>query len=210
MTLRAFKCQSVSGRRECAENALTIVELMVTMVVFGLTIVALIYSNLYGMRQDELVNSKLGASDSSRRGFEVLMRDVRSAKIWLLGNGNLSSFTPVANGSAQQGNALKVCLSTDTNTYILYYFDTSARQLRRGHSGAGATKMIAQNLTNAMYFRAEDYRGVMQYDLSHKDVIHVWMEFAQFQYPMTKVGPGYYYDYYKMEFRLTSHVPDGP
>ena len=35
------------------------------------------------------------------------------------------------------------------------------------------------------------------------------MEFCQYQYPLTKVGPGYFYDSYKSEFKLSSHVPDG-
>ena len=189
---------------------MTIVELMVSMSIFGLAVVGVVYVNLFGMRQDELVQSKLGASDQSRRGFEMLARDVRSAKIWQVGDGTAYSFNPVPNGTAQQGTALRVCMTTDTNNFIVYYFDTARRELRRGHSGVSTTRLIAKDLTNTMTFKAETYRGDTQYDLSHKGVINVKMEFAQYQYPMTKVGPGYYYDYYKMEFRLTSHVPDGP
>jgi hypothetical protein len=60
-----------------------------------------------------------------------------------------------------------------------------------------------------MYFRAEDYLGKVKTDLSYKYVIRVVMEFCQYQYPLTRVGPGYYYDYYKMEFKITPHCPDG-
>jgi len=59
-------------------------------------------------------------------------------------------------------------------------------------------------------FRAENYRGVTQTDLTHKGVVGVLLEFAEYQYPMTQVGPGLRYDYYKMEFKVTPHVPDGP
>ncbi len=69
--------------------------------------------------------------------------------------------------------------------------------------------VIAQNLTNRMFFRAEDYLGNIKTDLSYKYVVHIVMEFYQYQYPLTKVGPGYYYDYYKMEFKITPHCPDG-
>ena len=41
-------------------------------------------------------------------------------------------------------------------------------------------------------------------------MIHTSLQFAEFQYPLTKVGTNYFYDYYKMEFRFTPHVPDGP
>jgi hypothetical protein len=210
--MKAFFIQgrTVAGNTARREQALTLVEMMVAMSVFSLVTIGLVYTQLFALRQDELANSKLGASDSSRRGFNVLADDVRSAKIWQVGNGNLSTFTPIANGTAQQGTALKVNLTTDTNSFVLYYFDTATRELRRRHSGVTCSKLIAQNLTNTMYFRTENYRGDVQTNLSHKGVVNVAMEFAQYQYPLTKVGPGYYYDYYKMEFRLTSHIPDGP
>lgn len=191
-------------------RGLTLVEMMVSMGLFSLVVIGLIYSHMFGMRQDQLVQSKLGASDQSRRGFDLLARDVRSSKYWQIGNGGYSSFTPIPNGDMQEGNALKVHLTTATNIFIVYYFDTARRELRRRQTGTTTTKLIASGLTNNMFFRAEDYRGDVQYDLSHKGVVHCWMEFAQYQYPLTKVGPTYYYNYYKMEFRLTSHVPDGP
>lgn len=196
------------ARRE--QRALTLVEMMVAMSVFSLVSIGLVYTHIFALRQDELANSKLGASDSSRRGFNLLADDVRSSKIWQVGNGNASTFTPINNGEAQQGTALKVHLTTDTNNYVIYYFDTTQRELRRRKSGGTGTKLIAQYLTNTMYFRAENYRGTTQTNWTHKGVVNVAMQFAQYQYPLTRVGPGYYYDYYKMEFRLTSHVPDGP
>lgn len=192
------------------KQALTIVEMMVAMSLFSLVTLGLVYTHLFALRQDELANSKLGASDSSRRGFNMLSDDVRSAKVWQVGNGGQNSFTPIANGLAQQGTALKVNLTTDTNKYVLYYFDTAAGELRRRKSDATGSKLIAQNLTNTMYFRAENHRGDTQTNWTHKGVINVAMQFYQYQFPLTRVGPGYYYDYYKMEFRLTSHIPDGP
>ena len=47
---------------------------------------------------------------------------IRSAKIWDIGNGDSTSFTAIPNGTTQQGNALKVSLTTDTNHFIIYYF----------------------------------------------------------------------------------------
>ena len=204
-----MKQRLAAGNAARGELALTLVEMMVAMSVFSLVTIGLVYTQLFALRQDELANSKLGASDSSRRGFSMLADDVRGAKIWQVGNGNLTTFTPIANGTAQQGTALKINRTVDTNSYILYYFDTTHGELRRRHSGDTGTKLIAQNLTNSMYFREEDYKGVLQTDLSHKDVIYVLLDFTQYQYPLTMVGPGYFYDRYTMEFRLTSHIPDG-
>lgn len=190
-------------------EAHTLVEMLISVAVFSLVVLALVYSHLFGLRQNELVTSKLGASDQSRGSFDKLALDVRSAKLWNVGNGDASSFTPIPNGSPQQGNALQLHLTTDTSTYIRYFFDTQNRELRRIHSSDTQSTLVAQHLTNTMYFRAEDYRGNVQTDLNHKGVINVMLQFYQYQYPVTRVGPGNYYDFYKMEFKVTPHVPDG-
>jgi hypothetical protein len=192
------------------QRAFTLVETMVTMGLFSLVVIAFVYTHIFGLKQDQLVQSKLGASDQSRRGFDVLASDIRAAKIWDIGNGNQASFTTIPNGTAQQGNALQLGLTTNKSVYIRYFFNASEGTLNRMHSPANSPiTVLARNLTNAMYFRAENHRGNVQTNLTHKGIINVRLEFCQYQYPLTLVGTGYYYDYYKMEFRLTPHVPDG-
>jgi Tfp pilus assembly protein PilW len=188
---------------------LTLVEMMVSTGIFSLAVLGLVYTQMFGMRQDQLVNSKSGACEQARVSFNDLTTDIRSAKLWQIGNGNLSAFTPIPNGTSQQGNALQLSLTTDTNQFILYFFDTNSCQLRRGHSGSTAYKTIVQYLTNTMYFRAETPHGDIQTDLSHKGVINVVLQLAQYQYPLTRIGPGYYYNFYEMQFRITPHIPDG-
>jgi len=188
----------------------TLPELMVVSALFGLIVIGSVYCQVFGMRQDQWVNSKIGASEMARQGFNDLANDVRAAKIWQIGKGDLSSFTGIPLGTNQQGNALKLCMTTDTNQYYLYFFDTNACKLYRGHSGSRTVTCVAQYLTNTMYFQAQNYRGENQTELTHKGVIAVAMQFWQYQYPITKVGPGCLYDYYKTELRLTPHVPDGP
>jgi len=195
---------------------MTLVELIIAMGIFAGVSVGLLYTHLFCLRQDQLTNSKLGASDQSRRSFGVLTTDVRAAKIWDIGNSpNGSTFTEIADDTPQQGNALRLSYSTNIADGVLYYFDTNnmandGGKLFRIRQSDGDTRLIASFLTNNMFFRVEDYRGNTETNRSHKAVIKVLMEFAQYQYPLTKVGPGYFYDYYKMEFKLTSHVPDGP
>lgn len=184
------------------------------MSIFSLVVLAVVYSHMFGMRQDELVNSKLGASDQSRRGFDLLARDIRSCKSWQVGNGNDSTFTAIPNGTLQKGNAVRISMTLATNTFTYYNFvvnptNDAYSELHRRKTSVSGYKVIAKGLTNNMYFQSEDYRGtIVQSNLLHNMVLHTWMEFAQYQYPLTKVGPSHYYDYYKMEFRLTSHQPD--
>lgn len=210
MKTKSIPLPSQVGCSSAGERALTLVELMVTVAVFSLVVVALVYAHLFGLKQNELVISKLGASDQSRIGFDKLTLDIRSAKLWDVGQGDADSFEAIANGSPQQGTALQLNLTTDKSKFVRYYFDTDKGELRRIRSGETEGQLIAGYLTNSMYFRAEDYRGNVQTDLNHKGVIGVRLEFCQYQYPLTRVGPGNYYDYYKLEFKVTPHVPDGP
>jgi hypothetical protein len=205
--MRTFKPGRATRQRQWG---LTLSEMMVASGVFSLMVIGFVYCQMFGMRLDQLVNSKIGASEQARLSFNDLSSDIRSAKIWQVGNKGASGFTGIANGSNQCGNALKVSLTTDTNAYYMYYFDTNACKLMRTHSGSADSRCLARFLTNTMYFQAQRYNGANQTDLSHKGVISVVMQFCQYQYPITKVGPGNYYDYYRMELRVTPHAPDGP
>ena len=191
------------------QGAFTLIEMTVTSAIFSLVVLATVSTQIFGLKQDELAQSKLGASDASRKGFDRMSLDVRSAKIWSVGNMSSTNYVAIPNGSSQQGTAIQISLTTDTNYYIQYYFDTNKGALYRQHSSQG-TALVATNLTGSLYFQAEDYKGALQSTLSHKGVIHVMLQFAQYQYPKVIVGAGYLYDYYKLEFRLTPHVPDGP
>lgn len=196
-------------------HGLTLVETMVAMSVFSLAMVGAIYTHLFGLRQDQLAQSKLGASDQSRYGFGMMCRDVRMAKGWAIGNATGSSFTPIPINTAQQGNAVRLFPTTtnnfviNSNIYVIYYFDTVNRELRRRTNTSAFTR-IATDLTNSMFFRAEDYRGNTLTVPIYRANVRTVMEIAQYQYPLTRVGNGFYYDYYKMEFLVTSHAPDGP
>ena len=185
----------------------TLVELMVAMSIFGLVAAGAIAAHIFGLRQNQLVESKLGASDLSRRVFGKITSEIRAAQMLRIGNGALTDFTAVTNGALQQGNALQFSLTANTNVFIRYYFETNNARLCRMASGVSGCKVIANYLTNSMFFRAEDYRGSNVTDLAYKYVVQVAMEFCQYQYPLTRVGPGYYYDYYRLQFKVTPHCP---
>jgi len=199
------KAAAAARVRRC--QGLTLVEMTVTMGIFALVVIGFVYANLFGMRYDELICSKLGASEQSRMSFDKLTGDIRASKMWHIGNGDQTSFTPLPNATNQLGNAVQLNLTTDTNSYIRYYFETNNARLCRMTS-AGEYKVIAQNLTNSMYFHAEDYTNRLVTDLQYKYVIVTTMEFCQYQFPKTYVGPGYYYDYYKIQFKVASHCPN--
>ncbi len=188
---------------------MTLTEAMVASAVFSLVVLGTVYTQIFCMRFNELASSKMGASDEGRHNFDKLTADIRSAKVWQIGYLSGTNFTAISNTLAQVGTALQLCPTSDTNAWVRYYFDTNAGQLYRLASGASAPVSMAQSLTNAsglgMSFRAQNYLGSNMFDLQYKYVILTTLEFCQYQYPLTRVGPGNYYDYYRIQFRVGSH-----
>ena len=191
-------------------HGLTLVEMMITMSIFGLVVAGFISLQLFGLRQSQLVESKLGASDQSRVLLEKMGSEIRSAKTWYVGSMSGTTFTPVTDGQPQIGTALRVFNSSNTNAWITYYFNTGAGTLLRAQSGVAGVRTVAEDLTNSMTFQAENFQGVVQTNRAWRNCIRVILEFAQFQYPLTKVGPGYLYDYYKIEYKVSPHCPTLP
>jgi hypothetical protein len=195
------------------------VEMMVTIAIFIMLVTAFISANIFGLRYDELVCSKLGASEQSRRSFQQLTADIRASKFWRIGAGNQTSFTPLSNASLMIGNALQLNLTTDTNIFVRYYFETNGPFTIQPNgrlcrlTSSGEFTVCAQYLTNAsgtsMVFQAQNYLGVdVLNDYQYKYVIDTLMEFYQYQFPKTVVGPGYYYDYYRIDLKAASHSPN--
>lgn len=211
---RVFVANCFTGR----ESGLSIVEMMVSIAIFVLLMMAVIYANIFGMRYDELVCSKLGASEQSRRSFATLTSDIRSSKIWRIGTGSLTTFTPLPNASNMVGNAIQLSSTTDTNIWVRYYFETYGAFTTQPNgrlcrvTSAGQYTICAQYLTNSsgtsMVFSAQNYLGQQMSDYQAKYIIDTLMEFSQYQYPKTYVGPGLYYDYYRIELRTVSHNAD--
>jgi hypothetical protein len=226
-TLSFPKPRPVRALRHRRVQAFTLAEMLVSVSIFVFMALGIIYAMMAGMRYDQLVCSKLGASDKSRMSFDLLTGEIRSAKSWSIGNitgNNKSTFTPCGNATAQQGNALS--LTNASGVWVRYWFDTNNYQLCRGPGGAATNQIIAQSLTNSgnalmpmsMTFHAEQRTNDnlvtsisasdIQQDLQYKYVIVTTMEFCQFQYPLTKVGPGYYYNYYCIRIKAASHCPN--
>jgi len=207
-TLQASK--SSTSARKPSQWALTLIELMVTMVIFSLVVLALVSVHLFGMKYDSVVGSALGASDQSRMSLGQLLAEIRKANRYYIGYLVGTNFTGDAAGLAQQGNTLKLYWTQngDTNHYAQYSLDTTSSELRRTETGSSGYDVTAQYLTNTTQFGAnsnifvaEDPSGAVQTTDNAKWVIHVTLQFYQYKYPKTLVGPGQYYDYYKMEFK---------
>lgn len=209
-----------SGRHGSTSNsrgAHTLIEVMFASAIMTMVVFALLSAHLMGLRENQLVESKAGASDSSRRVLNQLPVDIRTAKMWAVGNLSGTTFTDIADGSAQRGTALQLFQTTNGSQYILYFFDTSDSvhsngKLLRTVSTNWNPVVLASNLINSLYFQAEDYNGVVATNegtsKAYKNVIHTTLQFCQFQYPLTPVGTNGLFDFYILNFKATPHLPE--
>jgi len=183
---------------------------MITMVIFSVTVLALIYVHIFGLRYDGVIGSQLGASDQSRMAFGHLLDDIRRAGLYKIGTLSGTNFTGDVAGAPQQGNTIRLWVYTNTTAFVQYSLDTASCELRRTETGVSGYDVTAQYLTNTASFGcnsnifvAEDGAGNVNTTLNLKWVVHVTLQFYQYKYPKTTVGPGYYYDFYKLEFRAS-------
>ena len=65
---------------------------------------------------------------------------------------------------------------------------------------------VADFITNNIVFTSEDCFGNVLTNNQNNRVISLKLQFYQVQYPITRIGPGNYYDYYQLTTKLTRRV----
>lgn len=199
---RNFTTTGLSPNRR-SQSAMTLVEFQIAFAIIMLVIGGVISSHVFGLKFNEATRAKLSASDAARHALNKLSGDIRSAKVIDVGSGTYNSFVPVANGSAQRGSALRIYPSTNTNTFVVYYLDSSDTKLKRATNNATSVLTVAEYLTNTVLFSSEDYAGVVLTDNQNNRVIGVNLQFYQIRYPITPIGSNGYFDFYQVNTKLT-------
>jgi len=182
----------------------TLPELMVTMAIFSFVVVGVLAIHIFGLRLYKMVDVKLQATEDSRRALGKLVADIHAAGKIKIGSGDSTTFTEAAFNTAQQGNALQIYPSkTNNNWFVRYYLDTSNNQLMRVDSAGGAPTFISGWVTNSQIFTSEDFAGnVLSNNLNNR-VIGIDMEFYKLDNPLIHFSHGSYYDYYRLQTRVT-------
>jgi prepilin-type N-terminal cleavage/methylation domain-containing protein len=197
---------SRSSRARSGLHAFTLPEIMVVMAIFSLLAVVLVSSQLFGMRMYRISETKLSATASGRKALNEVRNEVRSGKLLIIGNGDESTFHPVADNSPQIGNALQIYPSTDTNTYVRFYLDTNDATLDRITSDTSNPQILASYITNYVVFQAEDFQGNVLTNNDNNRVVHMTLKFYQWEFPIAAVGHGGLYDYYQLQTRITRRL----
>jgi prepilin-type N-terminal cleavage/methylation domain-containing protein len=194
-----FKTSSGHAR----SGGYTLTEIMVASALFSLVILGSVGANIFGLRLYGITKAKLGASDEAREAVSRLVNEVRSAKIVRVGNGSMSGFTNIPMGQSQAGNALQIFPTTNTSSFIRYFWDPGDQRFKRTVNGMASSIVVANHISNRIVFRAEDHRGNVLTSSQNNRVVNLKLEFFQLQYPNVDIGPGGLFDYYKMETRIT-------
>jgi prepilin-type N-terminal cleavage/methylation domain-containing protein len=181
----------------------TLPEILVSMVLFVIIMGLIIVTHVYGIRMFSLTRPKLSASDDARKTVGRLVDEIRSAHIVRVGRGDGRSFTEITPGLKQFGNALLIHPSTNTNTYIRYYWDRNALAVQRITDSSPRIWTIAKSVSNEWIFAAEDHTGKLLTNNVNNRVIAVRLDFFETVYPKKTVGSGGFYEYYTIQVKAT-------
>jgi prepilin-type N-terminal cleavage/methylation domain-containing protein len=185
-------------------RAFTLTEVMVTMAIFGFVVTAVLGLHIFGLKLNKMVEVKLQATEDSRRALSRIVNDIHTAGIVKVGTGNATTFTAAGFNAAQQGNAIQIYPNkTNTTNFVRYFLDTTDSQLMRLDSAAAAPTFVSGWVTNSVVFTSEDFAGNILSNSLNNRVIGIDMEFYKLDNPMIHFGHGSYYDYYRLQTRVT-------
>jgi hypothetical protein len=191
-----------SRRLARTARAFTLTELLVTAALALLVSGMLLGAFFFGNRMWQITQTKISATDMSRRIVRLLTADVHAAKNVRVGTGSATSFTEAPVDTPQQGNAIQIYPTVSSNYFIRYYLDSGDKKLKWMTNGAGAPVVLATSVSNSVVFRIEDFTGNVLTSKQNNCVVGLTLDFSKIENPGVSVGPGCYY----RSFRIATKV----
>ena len=185
-------------------SAFTLVEMLIVMATLVILIMGVIGANLWGLAMADREQIWLSASDDAAQALGKLVGDIRSGHFIYVGNGNLGGFTNCATtNTAQAGNAMKIYLTENSNSWVYYYYDTVSNNLcRTNYTGSnyGDFKLVSANpITNdSAIFTETDYLGNVLTNQLATPLIKIYLSFTSLQNPQIVIAPGSPVDFYQI------------
>ena len=194
--------RNIRSHSDPSTRAFTLAELLVAMAIFSMVVAATVSSQLFGLKMYRISDAKLTVSADARGVLNHLREEVWTGKLLLVGNGDSSMFTLVTDNTPHIGNALKICATTDTNSFVYYYLDANDSALKRMVSSNAQIQTIARNVTNLVVFRAEDFQGNTLSNYLNNRVIRMQLQMRQAEYF------GGQSEFYQLQTRLARRAID--
>lgn len=192
---------TLTPKRRLRPDAFTLPEVLVTLAVSVLISVAVVASQLYGIRMTELTQTRIHSNDKARQWIRLLSSDINSSQVVRIGTGSATSFTEASNNSPQEGNALQLHPSGNPHVYIRYFRSTDDSKLKR-MAIDGSIADIASGISNPLVFSMEDVRGNVLTDRQNNSVIAIDLQFSHLENPDLPVGPEHHYKSYRFRTRI--------
>lgn len=180
----------------------TLTELMVSMTIFSLVIGGMIAGHIFGLKVFQLTRSNLGAADAGQMLSARLGADIRAAKAIKLGRGDQKHFTELLPQEIQQGNAIQIYASGDTNEYLRYFVSEADRKLMAISSDGTQNRTLAEGLLNQSVFLAEDAAGRTLTNRQGSYVLAVNLQYSKVPGSDAPVGKGQYYDTFRWQMKF--------
>lgn len=197
-----MRFQIPSPRSSCRASAtpvagFTLPELLIAITVFSLLVMGIIFANLYGLSMFHITETTLNATDDARATVGKMTDEIRICNGAWIGNVKTGVFAARLDGEVQQGNSL---LISNNASYVMYFINPSDQTFRRTTSTPGSATVLAEFVTNAVVFSAQDYLGTVLTNNQNNRVIHLNLEFYQARRAMQIA------QYYKLETSVTRRV----
>jgi len=192
----------LSSRAEPGHRrAFSLPELLVTMAVSLLISIAVVGSQLFGIRLTEVTQTKIHSSDKARQLMRLFNSDIQTARLIQIGNGSPTSFAEAPAQAPQQGNALQIYPTDATNVFVRYFRMAGDLTLKRMMND-GSVADLAGGVSNAVVFSLEDFRGNVLTDRQHNAVVGIDLRFLRLENPDLPVGPRHHYKSYNFKTRI--------
>ncbi len=181
-----------------SDKGFTLPEILIATTVFLLMVGGIIVTNLFGLRMFQINETKLNAITWSRETSDQLIAEVHTCNSVWVGNVTTNGvFEALLDGETQQGTGLLIYPTTNTANYIIYFVSPWDQTFRRATDQMNSAVILADSVTNAIAFSAQDFSGNVLTNNQNNRVIHLTLEFYQ---------PGRFMqgaDYYKLETSVT-------
>jgi prepilin-type N-terminal cleavage/methylation domain-containing protein len=210
---KATRCLDAArgdAARFSGSRAFTLPEMLIVVTIFVLLVAAVFSTQLWGMRMYRISQTKLTIADQARRVLNHVQDEIRSAYAIDVGSGggDISTFRRVSGNAPRSGNALRIYPTDDTNDFVYYYRDEVDSSLKRLTSD-GASQVLARSITNAIVFRAEDFRGNVLTNTQPSRVIQTTLEFYQQRFSSGVAPDGVRFEHYLLQTRTAQRNPGG-
>jgi len=179
MKLITLQPPALRGIMSRPMGGFTLPELLIAITLFVLLLGGIIFAHLFGLSMFRITETKLNATASARQVLGNFANEIRTCKSAEVGNIKNGDFVALLDGETQQGSGLLIYPSTNAANFIIYFVNPFDQTFRRTTSTPGSATILAESVTNALVFSAQDFLGKVLTNNVNNRVIHLNLEFHQ-------------------------------